>query len=54
MKKQELFTRLTIDLTQKEGITEQLKAIDQMKWVQQLHNIREITNETISRSIIYN
>ena len=51
---QELFTHLTTDLGKKEGITEQLKATDQLKWVQQLNNIREITNETISRSIIYN
>lgn len=51
---QELFNSLTTDLAAKEGINEQLKVSDQMKWVQKMNNIREITNETISRSIIYN
>ena len=30
---QKLFNRLTTDLATKEGITEQFKAADQMKWV---------------------
>ena len=50
---QELFNRLTTDLTQKEGITEQLKATDQMKWVQQMNNIRERVIETVYSEVVF-
>ena len=49
---QELFTRLTTDLAQKEGITEQLKATDQMKWVQKMNNIRNRVFTQIIQEII--
>ena len=49
---QELFTCLTTDLAKKEGITEQLKATDQMKWVQQMNNIRERVTETIYSNVV--
>lgn len=38
---QELFNRLTANLAKNEGITEQLKAINQIKWVQKMNNMRE-------------
>ena len=50
---QELFNRLTTDLTQKEGITEQLKATDQIKWVQRMNNIRERVNEVVLEHICF-
>ena len=50
---QELFNRLITDLAKKEGITEQLKATDQMKWVQKMNNILETTSEAIYKSIVY-
>ena len=50
---QELFARLTTDLTQKEGITEQLKATDQMKWVQKMNNIRECVMETVYSEVVF-
>ena len=49
---QELFARITTDLAQKEGITEQLKATDQMKWVQKMNNIRERVKEIIDKNLI--
>ena len=49
---QELFNQLTIDLAQKEGITEQLKSTDQMKWVQRMNNIQWTINEYIQKEII--
>ena len=49
---QELFNRLTTDLTQKEGITEQLKSTDQMKWVQKMNNIREYADELVAKEVI--
>ena len=50
---QELFARITTDLAQKEGITEQLKATDQMKWVQKLNNIRECVTETVYYDVVF-
>ena len=38
---QDLFSRLVKEHAEKEGITEQLKATDPMKWVQRMNNIRE-------------
>ena len=49
---QELFTRFTTELAQKEDITEQLKATDQMKWVQEMNNIRTIATTFINLNII--
>ena len=49
---QELFTRLPTNLAAKEGITEQLKATDQMKWVQKMNNIKWSINEVIQKDII--
>lgn len=50
---QELFNRLTTDLAAKEGINEQLKAIDQMKWVQRMNNIRERVIETVYSDVVF-
>ena len=50
---QELFNRLTRDLSAKEDITEQLKSTDQMKWVQKMNNIRSIMIEHIGKELIY-
>ena len=50
---QELFNRLTHDLATKEGITEQLKSTDQMKWIQKINNIRERVIELVSTEVIF-
>ena len=50
---QELFNRLTTNLSAKEGITEQLKATDQMKWVQRMNNIRERVIETVYSDVVF-
>ena len=50
---QELFNRLTTDLAVKEGITEQLKSTDQMKWVGKMNAIRNAATEIINRELIY-
>ena len=36
-----------------EGITEQLKAEDQMEWVRRMNGIRNIAEEIINRGLIY-
>ena len=50
---QELFSRLVKEYAEKEGITEQLKAIDQMKWVQSMNNIRERVTEVVYSDVVF-
>ena len=50
---QKLFTSLTNDLVQKEGITEQLKSTDQMKWVQKMSSIRERVMEVVYKDVVF-
>ena len=50
---QALFSRPVKELVEKEGVTEQLKATDQMKWVQRMNNIRNRVTELINAEIIY-
>ena len=50
---QELFSRLVKEYAEKEGVTEQLKATDQMKWVRKMNNMRSIATEIVLKEIIY-
>ena len=50
---QELFDRLATVFATKEGITEQLKATDQIKWVQKMNNIRERVIETVYSDVVF-
>lgn len=50
---QELFNRITNDLSAKEGINEQLKVTDQMKWVRRMNNIRERVTEVVNCELIF-
>lgn len=49
---QQLFLRLVKELAEKEGVTEQLKATDQMAWVRKMNNIRERVSEIINKDLI--
>ena len=49
----EMFDQLIKQLAAKEGITEQLKAHDQMAWVGAMNNIRNAAEEVILTEIIY-
>ena len=40
-------------MTKQEGVTEQLKAQDQMLWVKRINNIRERAGEIVREEIIY-
>lgn len=51
---QQLFSRLVRELAEKEGVTEQLKAADQIAWVRQMNNIRELAIAFINENIVYN
>ena len=50
---QDLFSRLVKEHAEKEGVTEQLKATDQMKWVQKMNNIRERVIETVYSDVVF-
>lgn len=50
---QDLFSRLVKEYAEKEGITEQLKATDQMKWVQSMNNILTQAVEYVGEELIY-
>ena len=50
---QDLFSRLVKEYAVKEGITEQLKATDQMKWVQKMNNIRERAMEVVCKDVVF-
>lgn len=50
---QNLFSRLVKEYAEKEGITEQLKATDQIKWVQKMNNIRERVIETVYSDVVF-
>ena len=48
-----MFLRLIDQMTAWEGITEQLKAQDQMLWVQRMNSIRDRAMEGINSDLIY-
>ena len=50
---QEVFNELVRKYAKTLGVTEQLKAENQMKWVSLMDNIRACATETVNRDIIY-
>ena len=48
----EMFDRLVAQIAEQEGITEQLKAANQMEWVQRTNNIRNRVIEIVSATLI--
>lgn len=49
----DMFLRLVEELAEKEGITERLKAENQMEWVTQMNNIRNRAMEIINKEHIF-
>ena len=48
-----MFSRLVKQLAEKEGVTESLKAENQMLWVQKMNNVRNTAMEVVSNDLIY-
>ena len=48
----EMYDRLTSQLEAQEGITEQLKATNQMEWTQQMNNVRNCAAEIVRKELI--
>ena len=50
---EDMFFRLVKELAEKEGITEALKADNQMLWVQRMNAVRAIATEIIYETLIH-
>ena len=48
-----MLSRLVKQLSEKEGVTEALKAENQMLWVQRMNNIRSAAMEIVANDLIY-
>ena len=51
---EEMFLRLVKQMAEREGVTEKLKADNQMEWVARMNNIRRRATEVVNKDIIYN
>ena len=50
---EDMYIRLIKDMEKAEGVTEQLKAENQMLWVQKMNNIRIRAAEIVNEELIY-
>lgn len=50
---EERFDLLVAQMAEKEGVTERLKADDQMLWVRRMNNIRARAEEIVLNDMIY-
>ena len=48
----EMFEQLTVQLKAQESVTEELKANNQMEWVQRMNNIRNRVSESVYKELI--
>ena len=50
---EEMFSRLIKQMAEREGVTEALKAENQMEWVGRMNNIRSRATEIVTNDLIY-
>ncbi len=50
---EDMFFRLVKQMVEREGVTEQLKAQNQMEWVRRMNNIRNRAAEIVNTEIMY-
>lgn len=50
---EDMFFRLVKQIADNEGVTEQLKADNQMEWVSRMNNIRNRATEIVNTDLIY-
>ncbi len=50
---EELYFRVVKQLAEKEGVTEKLKAENQMEWVARMNNIRNRATEIVNADIVF-
>ena len=50
---EEMFSRIVSQMAEREGVTEKLKAENQMEWVGRMNNIRSRVKEFINNELIF-
>ena len=50
---EEMFSRLVKQMAEREGVTETLKAENQLLWIQKMSNIQSCVREVVESEIIY-
>ena len=50
---EEMFSQLVEQMKQAEGVTERLKAADQMEWVRRMNNIRNRAEEIVKSEVVF-
>ena len=50
---EDMFSQLVKQLAERDGITETLKASDQMEWVRRMNAVREMATEIVNNDLIY-
>ena len=50
---EDMFSRLVREYAERKGVTEQLKAENQILWVQKMNNIRACVREVVESEVIY-
>ena len=50
---EEMFSQLVEQMKQAEGVTEQLKAADQMEWVRRMNSISNRAEDVVQNAIIF-
>lgn len=50
---EEMFSKLVDQMKQAEGVTEQLKAADQMEWVCRMNSIRNRAEEIVKSEVVF-
>ena len=50
---EDMFSQLVEQIKQVEGITEQLKATDQLEWVRRMNSIRNRTEEIVKSEVLF-
>lgn len=51
---EDMLSRLVKQMAEREGVTEKLKADNQMEWIGRMNNIHNRATEIINKEIIYN
>ena len=50
---EDMFSRIVKQMAEREGVTEQIKADNQMEWVARMNNIRSRATEIVNNDMIY-
>ena len=49
----ELLNSVIVEHAKKNGINEELKAVDQMRWIQEMNNLKACAEEIVLQEVVY-